>query len=211
MRFLAFRSRKRSALTLIHRVVSAGLLVCLTLGAQAQSRFCLGGELDQLSTAQRTACSAKLASVRDAARRFGAPEGWHFVLVCGEEGWKSYAAFSSRTAAELENASADTDSAAHSTYLREEKLGAARSPESTLRLDRALPDRPLLNRALLDRVLLDRVLLDRVLLDRAVAHEIAAVVLQTADEAAIQAKVNLWMGRDGAEPAHSAPVLTASR
>lgn len=206
MRFLAFRSRTRSALTLIHRDVSAGLLVCLTLGAQAQSRFCLGGELDHLSTAQRTACSAKLASVRDAARRFGAPEGWHFVLVCGEEGWKSYAAFSSRTAAELENASADTDSAAHSTYLREEKLGAARSPESTPLLDRALQDR-----ALPDRPLLNRALLDRVLLDRAVAHEIAAVVLQTADEAAIQAKVNLWMGRDGAEPAHSAPVLTASR
>ena len=199
MRFLASRSRARSARTLMrrmHRGVSAGLLGCLTLGAQAQSRFCLGGELDHLSPAQRTACSAKLASVREAARRFGAPEGWHFVLVCGEEGWKSYAAFSSRPAAELENASADTDIQAHSTYFREEKLAAAGSSGAT-----RLPDRPLPDRALLDRALLDRT----------VAHEIAAVVLQTADEAAIQAQVNLWMGRDAAEPDRPAPVLTASR
>ena len=198
MHFLARRSRTRSARALMHRGVSAGLLACLTLGAQAQSpRFCLGGELDHLSPAQRTACSAKLASVREAARRFGAPEGWHFVLVCGEEGWKSYAAFSSRPAAELENASADTDILAHSTYFREEKLAAAAESSGATRIpDRPLPDRTLLNRALLDRT---------------VAHEVAAVVLQTADEAAIQAKVNLWLGREAAEPDRSAPVLTASR
>ena len=149
----------------------------LSLSAHAQSRFCLGGDLQHLSTAQRSSCTAKLAQVRSAAQRFGAPDGWHFVMVCGEENWKAYAPFSTRSPQELERASADTDLLAHTTYVRELKLepsGALSSSESVL------------------------------------ARVVAATVLQTTDEAAIQAKVNSWLGSP-ARPGASGPVLQASR
>ena len=55
-------------------------------------------------------------------RSLHAPDGWHFVVVCGEEGWKSYAAFSPRGEAVLEEASADTDLAGRTTYFREDRL-----------------------------------------------------------------------------------------
>ena len=51
-----------------------------------------------------------------------APDGWHFVVVCGEQGWKSYAAFSSRSEAALENVAADTNLAEHTTYFRQDHL-----------------------------------------------------------------------------------------
>lgn len=100
------------------------LTPCFALPLAAQGRFCIGGDLDHLPAAQRTACSAKLAAVRGAAQRFGAPGDWHFVLVCGEEGWKDYVAFVARGDGSLERASADTDLSSHSTYLREDRLHA---------------------------------------------------------------------------------------
>ncbi len=62
-----------------------------------------------------------MQAVRNAAATMQAPEGWHFVVVCGEEGWKSYTAFSARGDAALE-ASADTSFPEQTTFFREDRL-----------------------------------------------------------------------------------------
>lgn len=165
------------------RSYSRTALLSLVLGllprtTQAQNRFCIGGDLDHLSAAQRAVCSSKLAAVRSAALRFGAPDGWHFVMVCGEAGWKEYASFSSRPALELERASSDTDRAAFSTYFREESFnGGELSPAS----------------------------------QRLVAREMAALAMPAANEAALQARVELWMQDLQGGNAQTAKVLRASR
>ena len=95
--------------------------------AVAQTRFCVGGDLDHLSATEKAACSATLQAVRTAATSMHAPDGWHFVVVCGEDGWKQYTAFSSRDEATLESAAADTDRDGKTTYFREARL---QSPEA---------------------------------------------------------------------------------
>ena len=93
-----------------------------SIPAVAQTRFCIGGNLDHLSANDRADCSATMQAVRATAASMHAPDDWHFVVVCGEEGWKSYAAFSTRSEAAIENASADTDLAQRTTYFREDRL-----------------------------------------------------------------------------------------
>ena len=94
----------------------------VSLPAVAQTRFCMGGDLDHISAAERAECSATTEAVRSAAASMHAPQGWHFVVVCGEEGWKSYAAFSSHSEATLESASADTNLDEQTTFFREDRL-----------------------------------------------------------------------------------------
>lgn len=96
----------------------AAALLCTS--AVAQTRFCIGGDLDHLSTAQKAECSAKLQAVKAAAGSFHVTDGWHFVMVCGEEGWKDYAAFAMDDT--LLNASADTHLDQHETFLRSDKF-----------------------------------------------------------------------------------------
>lgn len=105
-----------SALTL------TGSLLCTV--ALAQTRVCLGGDLDHLTQAQKATCSAKLAKVRSIASSLRAPRDWHFVVVCGEEGWKQYAAYSSGENGALQNASVDTNYEGRETFLRESSLSA---------------------------------------------------------------------------------------
>ena len=155
-----------------------GLVGCSLAAAQTPGRFCLGGDLQHLSAAQRAACSGKLAAVRNAALRYNAPADWHFVMVCGEEGWKAYAPFSNRTATELARTSADTDLTGRSTYFREERLKDAGVTGAS---------------------------------ERIVAREMAAIVLGTNDETAIEARLDLWMRPDVAGSKPEAPVLRASR
>ncbi len=94
----------------------------LSVPAVAQTRFCVGGDLDHLSSTDRASCSATLQAVRLAAASMHAPADWHFVVVCGEEGWKQYAAFSARGEANLEDASADTDLQGRETFFRSERM-----------------------------------------------------------------------------------------
>ena len=94
----------------------------LSVPAIAQTRFCIGGDLDHLSASDRADCSATMQAVRFAAASMHAPNDWHFVVVCGEEGWKNYAAFSTHSEAVLEDAAADTDREQHTTYFREDRL-----------------------------------------------------------------------------------------
>ncbi len=101
----------------------ASTLLCAS--AAAQTRFCIGGDLDHLSPAQKAACSAKMRAVKVAAADLHAPEDWHFVVVCGEEGWKSYAAYAMDESSNLLNAVADTHLEQHETFFREDRLDIA--------------------------------------------------------------------------------------
>ena len=101
----------------------AATLLCAS--AVAQTRFCMGGDLDHMSQTQRTACSAKLQAVKNAAAEFHAPDGWHFVVVCGENGWKEYAAYVAEEDPAILAASADTHLEQHETFLREDRLNLA--------------------------------------------------------------------------------------
>ncbi len=108
---------------------SAALLALFSLSAVAQTRYCIGGDLDHLSAAERASCSAAREEVRTAATRLHAPEDWHFVVVCGEQGWKDYTAVAERGEAVLEDLGADTDLQGHVTYLREARLHAPEGHE----------------------------------------------------------------------------------
>ena len=94
----------------------------LSTSAVAQTRYCIGGDLQHLSANERAACSATMNAVRNQAASLHAPSDWHFIVVCGEEGWKQYAAFSVHDEASLENASADTDRDQRTTFFREDRL-----------------------------------------------------------------------------------------
>ncbi len=101
-------------------VTIASTLLCVP--AIAQTRYCIGGDLDNMTAAQKNTCSAKLGAVRQLAAAYGAPQDWHFVVVCGEEGWKQYAGYSMREDGVLQNAAADTNLEQHETFLREDRL-----------------------------------------------------------------------------------------
>lgn len=145
----------RNATVTVAAVLTASLLSTF---AAAQTRFCIGGDLDHLSSAERASCNATLQAVRTTAASLHAPDGWHFVVVCGAEGWKQYAAFSPRGEDAVADAAADTDLGEGTTYLREDRLHTAQ-PHS---------------------------------LQRVVAHEVAAILLKTDDETAIQTQVATW-------------------
>ena len=106
--------------TLLTFATLAASLVCTS--ALAQTRFCIGGDLDHLSQAQRTSCNAKNQAVKAAATALHAPDDWHFVLVCGDEGWKNYASYISEENTSLMDAAANTDLQQHETFLRADRL-----------------------------------------------------------------------------------------
>ena len=105
--------------SMISPLAVAGCLLCAS--AIAQTRVCLGGDLGHLTPAQKTACSADIQAVRSLAAAMHAPDGWHFVVVCGEESWKQYAAYTMRDDQSLLSAAADTNFATRETFLRESR------------------------------------------------------------------------------------------
>ena len=145
---------------------SLKLLSCLTLtslfsatAATAQIRYCVAGDLSQMKPAEKAACSAQLQTVRQAAAAFHAPQDWHFVLVCGENGWKDYSAYATGNGSALDGVYADTNAGNHETFLRASLSGD--QMDATLQ--------------------------------RTIAHEVASVLLNSKDEAAIQKQVALWI------------------
>ena len=108
---------------------TAVIATLISLPAVAQTRYCLGGDLDHLSAAERASCSAAREMVKATATRLQAPENWHFVIVCGEQGWHDYTAVSQRGEVALEDSSADTDLGERTTYLRESRLSAPHTQE----------------------------------------------------------------------------------
>ncbi len=136
------------------------MLICLP--AVAQTRYCLGGDLDHLSAAERASCNAARDMVKTTATRLHAPENWHFVIVCGEQGWKDYTAVAQREEVALENSAADTDLDQHVTYLRQSRLGETQTQ----------PQLPELQSVLI--------------------HELASIKLGSHDERLIEAQVATW-------------------
>lgn len=94
------------------------LSLLLVAGAGAETgRVCMGGDIEQLNTAQLHTCQAQVAQVREASIKYHVPD-WHFIVVCDEGGWNDYASFSEKPASELKTADADTNLAQHTTFLR---------------------------------------------------------------------------------------------
>lgn len=116
----------------LRSVFVAGTLFCAS--ALAQTRYCMGGDLEHMSAAQKAGCSAKMQAVKDVARSLHAPEDWHFVLVCGEEGWQNYAAFYGQDQEMSSDTVADTRLESRETFLRESrmKLGDLQSMRKVL-------------------------------------------------------------------------------
>lgn len=109
------------------RILGCTALLVLTASllpshAFAEGRFCIGGDTAKLNVSQKKACLTELAQVQTLAKRFHAPDDWHFVVVCDEAGWSDYAAFSQRTETELANSFADTDLEEKSTFFRGNNL-----------------------------------------------------------------------------------------
>jgi hypothetical protein len=82
---------------------------------------CMAGNVEHLTATELSACQTLVRHVRETASRYHT-SSWHFIVVCDESGWKDYAAFSNTPARVLENASADTDLALHTTFLRGSRL-----------------------------------------------------------------------------------------
>ena len=106
------------------------LLLCaasfiLSVSAVAQTKVCMGGNFEGMTGAERHACENQVSMAREAAAAAKAPADWHFVVVCGEDGWKDYMAFSQQSAARLSGASSDTDFANRTTFLRGTRLDSA--------------------------------------------------------------------------------------
>ncbi len=97
-------------------------LLGATLPAVAQTHFCIGGDLDHLSAQQVSLCQSKMSHVRETVRRRGAPDGWHFVVVCDETGWNDLASFSGKAQGALRTVDYSTDQELHWTFLRGSRL-----------------------------------------------------------------------------------------
>ncbi len=100
-------------------------LLGLAVQAAAANRVCIGGDLDHMTEAQRHGCLANAAQVREAAARFHAPADWHFYVMCTEEDWQAYSAFSKKSPAELSRVSGDTDLTKRTTFLRGGRLATS--------------------------------------------------------------------------------------
>ena len=106
------------------RIGLASLLLC-AFHASAENPVCIGGNLDHLSEAQKGSCRGIADRVRIGTTKFHPPADWHFYVLCTDADWKSYAAFSTRSAQQLATLDADTDVRNHMTFLRGEHLLAA--------------------------------------------------------------------------------------
>ncbi len=81
----------------------------------------MAGNVEHFSATELQTCQTLVRHVRETAVKYRTPS-WHFIVVCDESGWKDYAAFSSTSARALENESADTNLALHTTFLRGSRL-----------------------------------------------------------------------------------------
>lgn len=95
----------------------------------AQPKVCMGGDLDHLNPAQAAACSSVVKAVRTQSAAIAAPEDWHIVVVCGQEGWQQYASFAhTGSASEVLNSKIDTDVTEHATFLNAAAMDAQELP-----------------------------------------------------------------------------------
>jgi len=88
----------------------------------AENRFCLGGETDHLTVAERKSCAEQMQVARTLVARYSHVDNWHFVLVCGESNWAEYSEFSRNDPKALLRVVADTTLNDRTTYLRGDML-----------------------------------------------------------------------------------------
>ena len=102
-----------------HTKLALGLLpfLAVTAGAETGNRVCIGGNVEQLTSTQLHFCQQQAQQVRRAAEESGLAN-WHFVVVCNDEGWHDYAAFSNTSAETLEASATDTDVDTRTTFVR---------------------------------------------------------------------------------------------
>ena len=106
----------------MRRTILCAAALGFSLSAVAQTKVCMGGDLATLSAAERTTCENQVRMVQRSNAASKVSAGWHFVVVCGETGWKEYAAFSQQGEAQTAEAAADTDFATKTTFLRGARL-----------------------------------------------------------------------------------------
>lgn len=94
------------------------MFLCLSVAAFPQSKFCIGGELEKLTPTEVSACKAKAASLQREVRLVGAPDNWHYVLICDEAGWNDYAAFTGTAHAAMLDKAEVTDKDMRFTFVR---------------------------------------------------------------------------------------------
>jgi hypothetical protein len=115
-----------------HLILFPVATLLLSLSAVAQTKVCMGGNFDAMSGAEKHACENEVSMTREAAATSKVPADWHFVVVCGEDGWKDYMAFSQQSAAQLRGASSDTDFGNRTTFLRGTRLDSAAAAVQTV-------------------------------------------------------------------------------
>lgn len=134
------------------------LATLVTSSAVAQTRFCIGGDLDHMNAAEMNTCRAEVEAVKAMTASLHTPANWHFVVVCGTNGWKQYAAYTQGDAAALADAVVDTNLEQHETFLRGDRIDVHQLPA----------------------------------LRRYMNHEVASMILNSKDEAAIQRQMAMW-------------------
>lgn len=90
----------------------------LALSAAAQTRFCIAGDLDQLTAAEVQACRKTSNTLRSAAQETHVPANWSVITVCDEAGWQTIASLHGAGAARLLRVNQTTDQTRHITFVR---------------------------------------------------------------------------------------------
>ena len=139
---LTCNTSRAGLLTRHFRLLGGLAFLALSATLVAQTHFCVGGDLDHMTSTDVAACKAKLSGVRDAAKRRGVPAGWHFVVVCDEAGWKDYVSFSKDETGLLSGASYRTDTRLRWTFLRGSQLDANQPQATTTAVSIALENVP---------------------------------------------------------------------
>ncbi len=124
------------------KFLSTIVLAALSLSAVAQTRVCIGGDLDSMSPAQITACQLKSAGVRAAATRVGVRDDWHIVVVCDDAGWGDYASFAGKSVAAVMESDQQTDAPMRTTFVRGSKIQASHSSDMDHLLASAMEQMP---------------------------------------------------------------------
>ena len=109
----------------MRQLIVCAATIVFSLSAVAQTKVCMGGNLDGLSSTERHTCENQVRMTREAATASNVPSDWHFVVVCGEDGWKDYVAFSQQPETSLRAAASDTDFANKTTFLRGTRMDSA--------------------------------------------------------------------------------------
>ncbi len=101
-------------------ILALGIATSSTCGAE--NLFCLGGDLDHMSTKDEGICQIQMAAARGLISHYTEVRDWHFVVVCGESSWRAYSSFAHGDESYLGSAVAETDRTEKITFLRGEAL-----------------------------------------------------------------------------------------